>query len=122
MQNRNDVEEKTHSNGASSRRRMYRRQKGETISFRLRDEELSVLSKRAAIHNASVHRYSRALVLEALLQSAGFEEVGNAIATLKQELNKLREDLAFSMKTLLITAGKVPEKEAVEWVTRNFKP
>ena len=122
MQNANDVEQQAGSNGRLGRRRTYQRHKGETISFRLRDEELSVLSERAAIHNASVHRYSRALVLEALLQSAGFEEVRNAIATLKQELNKLREDLAFSMKTLLVTAGKVPEKEAVEWVTRNFKP
>lgn len=95
----------------------------DTISFRLQKEELRALAERAAVHNLSIHQYARLLVIEALFQNDAFmEAVGGAIQNLHGEAHKLREDLAFSMKTLLMTAGKVPEKEAIQWVKQNFKP
>lgn len=93
----------------------------ETIAFRLQPEVLSILTERAALHQLSIHRYARMLVLEALFQSEAQQKIGAAIADCQREAHQLRHDLAFSMKTLLMTAGKLPEESASEWVQRNFK-
>lgn len=93
----------------------------ETISFRLPDDVMGILAERAAIHELSIHRYARMLVLEALFQSDAHERIGAAIADSQREVHQLRHDLAFSMKTLLMTAGKLSEEAAREWVQRNFK-
>lgn len=112
-----------------SQGRPARRPKTENIGFRLNLDIFAAIAERAAVQKMSVHEYARALVIEAVFKDASLAilkdeslaEIGEAITSFQSEVNHLRQDLAFSMKTLLMTAGEVPEKEAAEWVEQNFK-
>ena len=92
-----------------------------TVGFRLSEECFAILSDRAALHGLSVHLYARSVVLEVLFCDETFALMTAKIAEVQAEARELRQDLAFSMKTLLMTAGKIPENDAADWVKRNFK-
>jgi len=92
----------------------------ETIGFRLGGELFAILADRAALQNLSIHQYARTVVVEAMLQSESIQSVHAEIAGARRESHQLRLDLVFSMKTLFMTAGKMPEQAAKEWVERNF--
>src|SRR5687767_10704415 len=89
-----------------------RKAASDTITFRLREDELSVLSERAAIHGVSVHQYARSLVIEALFRNSEGNAIREAIKLFQDETVRLRDDLTFSIKTLLMTTAEVSEKEA----------
>jgi len=92
----------------------------ETISFRVGGPILALLAERSAIQDQSLHQYARALVVEALFQGESMHSLQSVLSGSEKELHQLRSDLAFFMKTLLMTAGKMPEQAAKDWVERNF--
>lgn len=76
-----------------------------TIGVRLPSEVSAVLAQHASIHKLSIHEYARVLVVESLFQSESFNQLAAALECIQAESKQLRQDLAFSMKTLLMTAG-----------------
>lgn len=95
--------------------------KSETISFRLGGECLACLQGRAALQELSLHQYAKHAVIEALMQNVSERPGDPWVEGLAKETTRLRSDLAFAMKTLLMTAGNMPEKDAEAWTKKNFK-
>ncbi len=92
-----------------------------TIGFRLEEEYLCALVERAARLNVSPHELAREYVLEALSEGEERKALREAVGALHQRYDVLREDMALMAEALLISAGKVSEKEARDWVKRNFE-
>jgi len=93
----------------------------DTVGFRLPSVILSVLEERASLQKSTRNKYARSLLIESLFQSERIESINRSIEECRIEARQLRQDLAFSMKTLLMTAGKIPEKDAENWIIKNFK-
>lgn len=92
------------------------------IGFRLDVDSLRLLTEKAARSNVSVHELARTYVLEMLHMSEQIDRVGFAITNVWDDLYELREDLALSVQTLLVSAGKINRAEAEAWVDNNLKP
>ena len=92
-----------------------------TVGFRLEEEPLRALAERAARLNLSPHELAREYVLEALSEADERRALREAVGALHQQYDVLREDMALMAEALLISAGKVSEKEARDWVKRNFE-
>jgi hypothetical protein len=112
-----NAESKKSPSGPKSRRT---KPASDTITFRLGNDELSALAARASVHKVSIHQYARALLLDALFRTEPIQEIGGELKSITEGISAIRSDLAFTVKTLLMTAGKVSEDEATEWVSRNF--
>ncbi len=93
----------------------------DTVGFRLPPVILSVLEERASLQKSTRNKYARSLLIESLFQSERIESINRSIEESQIETRQLRQDLAFSMKTLLMTAGKIPEEDAENWINKNFK-
>ena len=93
----------------------------ETIAFRLNPEFFALLTQRAEFQGMRFHQYARALVIESLLRDASEQSVSSMLEKLHHDTDGLRGDIAFFMKTIHMTIGRMSEKDADEWVKRNFK-
>jgi len=93
-----------------------------SIGFRLDVESLRLLTEKAARSNVSVHELARTYVLEMLYMSQQIDGVGFALTDVFEGLYELRENLALSVQTLLVSAGKITRAEAEKWVDNNIKP
>lgn len=93
-----------------------------TVGFRLDGECLSVLAQRAALHEVSIHQYARGLVLQTLSEAENRADLGAAVVQLQADVQQLRRDFVLAVEALLIAAGKLNQKEAAEWIQRNYQP
>lgn len=94
----------------------YRRQ----ISFRLSDEHVIELERRAKLTKKSLHEYAREIVISVLTMNPA-EETRNRVAELQDQVHRLREDLHTAVIGILVEAGDKPLSDAAEWVVKNLQ-
>ena len=91
-----------------------------TIAFRLDDEACTALAGRAAALGVSVHELARRYVLDVLSEAQEREVLIQTVAAVAEAVDALRADQARACIALLMSAGKVHEQEATDWVTQNL--
>ena len=104
--------------GASLRRA--RPSSSPVISFRLEPEHASLLSERAARLGVSPHEMARHYVSEALVASEEMAALAAAVNAGLYQLQEMRQDLALSVKALLVSAGRVGKAQAHTWVEETL--
>jgi hypothetical protein len=87
-----------------------------TISFRLDPAAAEALAAEAAARQLSAHELARQHVLTGLGAGGGPAVPAAELAALTAGLEGLREDLARSVKALLMCAGGIEETQATQWV------
>lgn len=92
-----------------------------TVGFRLDDKSRRVLGERAARLGVSPHELAKEYVLEKLSEKEERALLRMALNDLFAVNQQLRGDIATTAEAILISAGKVDEKEAREWVERTFR-
>jgi len=92
-----------------------------TVTFKLSDDLMARLEQKAGQSNCpSPHKCAQQIVVN-YLEDAERDRARKQMAELRQEVIRLREDLATAVVALLVQAGKVTNPdEAKEWVQRNF--
>lgn len=91
----------------------------ESISFRLPPEMAKRLEAEAEKAGMSRGEYARQLLLQTL-DDVRHEQMRHEMRELREEVGKLREDLATAVAALLTRDGPVPLDEAKAWVTSRF--
>ena len=91
------------------------------VVFRLDSDNVQELSARAEKLGVSIHQLARHYTLEALGEKEKRRLEQQAIYALQQEIATLREDLTLCVEVLLVSAGKVSENDARDWVRENFE-
>jgi hypothetical protein len=92
------------------------------IGFRLDPASRSLLDQKAASQNMSAGELARSYVIEMLHMAEQIDRVGFIITNIWEDVDQLRADLAVSVQTLLVSAGKVDQADAEKWVDNNFRP
>jgi hypothetical protein len=93
-----------------------------TISFRLDDDSARALIERSYSLGVSVHELARHYVMEMLQEHEERAALRDAIRQLHEILQQHRADVAFAVRALLTSAGKVPEDKAEKWVKATIQP
>lgn len=93
--------------------------KSDSVTFRLPEDLHKDLVASAEKHGTSHHKRARDLVI-AGLQDANIEELRQEMAEVRNNLERLREDLATAVASLLVNAGKVDRKQAEEWTRKTL--
>jgi acetylglutamate synthase len=91
-----------------------------TISFRLDTHYLLSLEQRATNASLSVHEAARQMVIERL-EDAERHRVLEEVLALRTLLEKLRNDLAETLVTVLVEIGEVDEDESRRYVTAYLR-
>ena len=101
----------------------------ETVGFRLDPENGELLRIRADSLGVSVHELARTYMLETLHEERdraalyqGLIHLRDEVKDLRNDFSELREDMALSIQALLVRAGKVSAKEAMDWVDTQLRP
>lgn len=91
------------------------------IGFRLDEASRQVLLDRAARLSTSPHELARHYVFEALHVADERALLVQTMQSIDQRLMQLRGDVATATEALLASAGKIPAKEAHQWIEETFK-
>jgi hypothetical protein len=88
-----------------------------TISFKVEEGIAQELDRRAD-GGGSRHQEARKIVLEVLTDAERYR-VFNELAATREQIDRMRHDLATAVVALLVRAGKVDDpKDAEQWVRR----
>ena len=97
--------------------------KAESINFKVPKamaDELDRLAEK--YHEGSRHLYARRAV-EEYLRDTRQHHIEYSLKEIKEEIERLREELSTAMATLLLYAGKIETlEEAMEWVSKAYPP
>jgi len=94
----------------------------DAVSFRLDPEFKKLLQAEAEkAGQPKPNLYARTLVQRAL-SNAEHHEVRNEFETLRQDLRRIREDMATLALVMLVKAAKEEPKKAEAWVREHFAP
>lgn len=85
----------------------------ETVSFRLDPLFHKRLSEAAFLRRMSAGEYARSIVLDVL--SDAREDI------FKEEIARIREDIAVSVEAMLAFAGTIEQEKAHAWVNKNLR-
>jgi hypothetical protein len=91
-----------------------------TVSFRLRGALLEGLQKRAEEQGVSAGELARRLVI-GVLQDEDRSRVLLELETVRQELSRLRSDVATSLEMVLLNVGSSSPDEIRAWVGKNMR-
>ncbi len=91
-----------------------------TIGFRLDPESNRVLVERAAVLGVSPHELARIYVCEVLQEPVERAAMREAAIEIFSVLTQFRQDFAFSVEAMLISAGKVSQSQAQDWVEEHL--
>ena len=97
--------------------------KTKPVSFRLDTESKLLIEKRAEQGGLKVSEFARKVVLDALNEESELAQLKMQMASTRQELKAIREDLAVAVKALLVTSSSeetVTPKDAQRWVDMNM--
>lgn len=93
----------------------------EAISFRLGGALLNQLEAQAnADGNKSRGEYARKLVVSVLQDEARLQLLEESRA-LREEVDKLRRDLATTLELVLLNIGRVPQQQVQDFVSKNLR-
>jgi predicted transcriptional regulator len=95
----------------------------ESINFKVPKEMAEELDRLAEKYNErSRHLYARRAV-EEYLKNSRQHQIDYSLKEIRDEIEKLREELSTALGALLLKAGKVETmEEAMEWVRKTFCP
>ncbi len=86
-----------------------------SIGFRLQDSfSRRELARRAALLERSPHELARYYVMSALREKED-------AASMRLELRRFHADFLFSLEAILTSKGDLSQKEAEEWIAKNFE-
>lgn len=91
-----------------------------TVSFRLRGASLDRLQKLAEEQGVSSGELARRLVLS-VLQDEDRSRVLLEVEAVRQEVAKLRADVASSLEMVLLNVGNSSPDEIRTWVSKNLR-
>lgn len=89
--------------------------RGKVISFQLPEEQYSLLVSRCA-KGASPGSYARELMLRALHAETTVDAIEVRLAHQQKQLDALRSDLRFVLRSSLVAFGRIDADKANEWV------
>lgn len=94
-----------------------------TISFKLDSALTKALEERAGLlKQPSPHLAARQIVIDFLTDAEPIR-LREEVAELRNEITRLRTDLATATVALLVQAGKITDvEEAQQWVARTLLP
>ncbi len=90
------------------------------VAFRLDAESCRILMGRAARLHISHHKLARQYVLEVLQEAEERVVLREKVQELNATLERFRINIAFSVESLLVSAGKVNQSDARNWVRNTF--
>jgi predicted DNA binding CopG/RHH family protein len=96
-----------------------KREKSKPISFRLSENDLELLQKKAKVLGVSIHQLAKSFVLESL-EGKEKNNVMREIAEVFNEVEKLKFCLADATEAILVT-NKYPKEKAKKWTTENIR-
>lgn len=94
------------------------------ISFRMPAPDFAALTVEAERRNLSANELAREIVFHRQKEEQRLNTLTFELASLKDEIKELRQDLSVAIKALLITKGATPvttSEEAEAWVKANLK-
>ncbi|MHC1763397.1 MAG: hypothetical protein AB9869_03680 [Verrucomicrobiia bacterium] len=94
----------------------------ETVGFRLELQYRMILGERAAKLGVSAHDLAKLYVTERILEAQEREALRVAVKATNEDLQTLREDLAYAVKALLSSAGKLTKDQSKAWVEEHIQP
>jgi len=92
----------------------------ETVSFRLSGALLTRLTEDAAARGASRGEHARALLIS-VLQDEHRLQVLEDTRVVRDEVRKLRSDVALTLEAVLLNIGKVSEGDVRAFVSKNLR-
>ena len=90
------------------------------IAVRLEEEHHLAVLEVAAERKLEVSELLREYVIQGLREDIAKASVFEVLALLKMEVHEARKDIALVAEVALSSAGKLDEKEAVQWVQENL--
>lgn len=107
-------------NRQRTRRAVPQSESMEGVGFRLDAFYRQQLETRGAAEGLSAGEYARRLVVRALEDPAG-ESVTRDLAALREEMTKLRADMASSLEMILLNLTAAKPEEIKAWVSQHLR-
>ena len=94
----------------------------ETTALNIRMHNLAIegLKLEAKEKGITVTALVREVLEEHQLRGVKLEETRLSLQELREEVRKLRRNVAVSTKLILVYVGQIPKEEADEWVSNHF--
>jgi hypothetical protein len=94
-------------------------ERGKVISFRVGEEDLPDLERRAETAGQTVHEVAKRALRKSFENQTN--EMAISLSAIQEELTDLRQDIAVSVEALLLLSGKVGPADALKFVRDNLK-
>jgi hypothetical protein len=96
-----------------------------TIGFRLEESQRKTLAARAKSVGLSPHNLAKLYVIERLAggdEKQSKQSLTDAVHATSEQLHTFREDFAYAVQALLMSAGSLDKEVAKRWVEENLTP